>query len=108
MGPDFDAGQFTHGTMNCLTCHVPTEAGTHDDFFLHYFNGKPEGLLPGRTDPQGARGNFAAISRDLCVTCHAAGMVRNDCLTCHVYHPGERETRKLRSLPNPGAKAGAR
>jgi hypothetical protein len=22
MGPDFDAGQFTHGDMNCFTCHV--------------------------------------------------------------------------------------
>ncbi len=23
MGPTFEAGQFTHGDMNCLTCHVP-------------------------------------------------------------------------------------
>jgi hypothetical protein len=22
MGPDFDAGQFTHGDMNCMTCHI--------------------------------------------------------------------------------------
>ncbi len=22
MGPDYDAGQFTHGEMNCLTCHI--------------------------------------------------------------------------------------
>jgi hypothetical protein len=22
MGPDYEAGQFTHGEMNCLTCHV--------------------------------------------------------------------------------------
>jgi hypothetical protein len=22
MGPNYDAGQFTHGEMNCLTCHI--------------------------------------------------------------------------------------
>jgi hypothetical protein len=22
MGPDYAMGQFTHGEMNCLTCHI--------------------------------------------------------------------------------------
>lgn len=94
--------------VNCVTCHVPTDDDAHDDFFLHFFTGGPEGLLPGRTDPQGARANFAPIGRALCATCHTAGKVRNDCLTCHVYHPGVRETRKLPALPRLDVRPGSR
>ncbi len=81
---------------NCLTCHVPTEHDAHDDFFLHFFQGAKDGVVPGRTKAHGARSNFSGISRALCATCHAPGQVRSDCLTCHVYHPGARATRAER------------
>ncbi len=93
---------------NCLTCHVPRDADSHDDFFLHYFSGAPEGVSPGRTDPLGARGNFGPISRGLCAECHAAGRERNDCLTCHVYHPGVHEAHGVRQPALPDVPPGPR
>jgi hypothetical protein len=80
--------------LNCLTCHEPTGDDAHDDFFLHTFTPpKKDGPPAGRTDPAGARSNFAPIARALCARCHRPGDVRSDCLTCHSYHPGRHETR---------------
>lgn len=30
--------------------------------------------------------NFGDVKKDLCQSCHTAGMARQDCLTCHKYH----------------------
>ncbi len=38
MGPDFEAGQFTHGEMNCVTCHVHLKT---KDVGLHGHGAEP-------------------------------------------------------------------
>jgi hypothetical protein len=76
-------GRFTHfihephfGIMKnrgCLTCH---ELEKTRPYLKSYEQGNPQSFVS----------SFAAVKKDLCQTCHAAGMARQDCLTCHKYH----------------------
>lgn len=40
-------------------------------------------------NPHTFTSNFADVKKDLCQTCHTAGMARQDCLLCHRYHVNE-------------------
>ncbi len=57
----------------CLTCHN-LEKGR--PYLKSYEQGNPQNFVS----------NFGAVKKDLCQTCHAGGMVRQDCLLCHKYH----------------------
>jgi hypothetical protein len=57
----------------CLTCHNLEKARP-------YLKGYEQG------NPQNFVSSFAAVKKELCQTCHASGMARQDCLLCHKYH----------------------
>jgi hypothetical protein len=57
----------------CLTCHN-LEKGR--PYLKSYEQGNPQNFVS----------NFGAVKKDLCQTCHASGMARQDCLLCHKYH----------------------
>lgn len=60
-------------TRGCLTCHDLEK----DRPYLKSFE---------QGNPQRFVSNFAAVKKDLCQTCHASNMARQDCLLCHSYH----------------------
>lgn len=37
-------------------------------------------------NPKDFASSFGAVNKELCLTCHTAGMARQDCLLCHKYH----------------------
>jgi hypothetical protein len=57
----------------CLTCHK-LEKGRP---YLKSFE---------EVDTRKFVSNFSAVEKNLCQTCHASGMARQDCLLCHKYH----------------------
>jgi hypothetical protein len=57
----------------CLTCHT-LEKGR--PYLKSYEQGNPQNFIS----------NFSVIKKDLCQTCHASRMARQDCLLCHDYH----------------------
>ncbi len=57
----------------CLTCHKLEKGRV-------YVKGYEQG------NPQSFASNFGAVKKELCQSCHASGMARQDCLTCHKYH----------------------
>lgn len=57
----------------CLTCHS-LEKGR--PYLKSYEQGNPHEFASG----------FGAVKKELCQSCHTAGMARQDCLTCHKYH----------------------
>ena len=63
-------------TRGCLTCHQ-LEKGR--PYLKSYEQGNPQSLAS----------NFGAVKKDLCKTCHASGLARQDCLLCHKYHVNE-------------------
>ena len=72
--------QFVHephfGVMEdrgCLTCHALAK---ERPYLKSYEQGNPQSFAS----------NFAPVKKDLCQTCHATSMARQDCLLCHKYH----------------------
>jgi hypothetical protein len=57
----------------CLTCH---DLEKSRPYLKSYEQGNPQNFAPA----------FSAVKKDLCQTCHASGMSRQDCLLCHKYH----------------------
>jgi hypothetical protein len=57
----------------CLTCHN-LEKGR--PYLQSYEHGNPKKFVS----------NYGAVKKDLCLTCHASSMARQDCLLCHKYH----------------------
>jgi hypothetical protein len=61
------------GARGCLTCHALEKSGP---YLKSYEQGNPQNFAS----------NFSAVKKDLCQSCHASNLVRQDCLTCHTYH----------------------
>ncbi len=57
----------------CLTCHELEKGAA---YLKSYEQGNPQSFVS----------NFGAVKKDLCQTCHASNMARQDCLLCHKYH----------------------
>jgi hypothetical protein len=57
----------------CLTCH---NLEKNRPYLKSYEQGNPKTFVS----------NFGAVKKDLCQTCHASSMARQDCLLCHKYH----------------------
>jgi hypothetical protein len=57
----------------CQTCHS-LEKGR--PYLKSFEQGNPQNFVS----------NFGAAKKELCQTCHASGMARQDCLLCHKYH----------------------
>lgn len=57
----------------CLTCHSLEK----DRPYLKSFE---------QGNPHKFESSFGGVKKELCQTCHTAGMARQDCLTCHTYH----------------------
>ena len=57
----------------CLTCHNLEKSRS---YLKSYEQGNPQKFVP----------SFGAVKKELCQTCHASGMARQDCLLCHKYH----------------------
>ena len=57
----------------CLTCHT-LEKGR--PYLKSYEQGNPQSFVS----------SFGAVKKELCQTCHASGLARQDCLLCHKYH----------------------
>ncbi len=77
------AGQFTRfshephfGLMEdrgCLGCHALEK---HRSPLKSYEQGDPRQFVS----------NFGAVKKEVCQSCHATGMARQDCSVCHTYH----------------------
>lgn len=60
----------------CLGCH---QLDKERPYLKSYERGNPHDFTS----------NFGDVKKELCQTCHARGMARQDCLLCHKYHvPG--------------------
>ena len=57
----------------CLTCH---NLQKNPAYLKSYERGNPLAFTP----------SFGSAKKELCQTCHTAGMASQDCLTCHKYH----------------------
>ncbi|HKQ94058.1 MAG TPA: hypothetical protein VJS40_00500, partial [Aestuariivirgaceae bacterium] len=57
----------------CLTCHSLEK---NRPYLQSYEQGNPRRFVSG----------FGPVKKELCQTCHASGMARQDCLLCHKYH----------------------
>lgn len=68
-------------SRGCLTCHALAQSQSGQSsaasaYLKSYAHGNPRDFASG----------FTGVQKDLCQTCHAAGMARQDCLLCHEYH----------------------
>lgn len=57
----------------CLTCHALEK-------------GRPYQQSYAQGDPARFVSSFGDVKKELCQTCHASSMARQDCLLCHKYH----------------------
>jgi hypothetical protein len=60
-------------SRGCLTCH---DVEKQRPYLETYKQGNPQNFAA----------SFGSVKKELCQTCHTAGMARQDCLTCHKYH----------------------
>jgi hypothetical protein len=81
--PQMTAGRFTRflhephfglvGERGCLTCHtLKTE--------------RPDLKSYEQGDPHILASNFGSTKKEVCQTCHAKTLARQDCVLCHAYH----------------------
>ncbi len=88
----------------CLTCHALAQgqsaqsgdetAAADDDASAQATAASPKAEIAGGAylksyehgRPQDFTAGFTGVKKELCQTCHTAGMARQDCLLCHEYH----------------------
>jgi hypothetical protein len=61
------------GAEGCLSCHAVANGS---GYLKSYEQG----------NPSSSASNFRNVKKELCQSCHAASLARQDCLTCHKYH----------------------